>query len=309
MISYITTEKLLHMNTMAPTTEMTFHHVEDLENDDGYCNEGISIYTINHTDKLALCKGITIDDADQVLGEHPPDEVEVHKYLSPHPSIPQFFKYNPPERDPPRDPQIGRIYMEYCDRGSLLDLERLGNQLPEAFIWHVLESLLKAFCWLHHGIRDPSHASTSAPDPNWYPVLHKDLKTANVFLTNSDSGSVYPRVLLADFGNSSFVNSPDELTVEVLDVLWFVIGPLCLPDYEDDFKPGMGLTDFGSLEGWGYSDDLRGILNMMAAVQAKSIMPLPGYDGPRRADEWFREVVRRKANMVQKLVDEPLLEE
>ncbi|AEO64331.1 uncharacterized protein THITE_2142258 [Thermothielavioides terrestris NRRL 8126] len=105
-----------------------------------------------------------------------------------------------------------------------------GGFLPESFVWHVALSLLRALQWLHEGIREtydavavaPSGVSaagggdggdrydgrkrwwkrvrgTTAPEPDWMPVLHRDVTAANVFLQLPRGVETYGAVKLGNF--------------------------------------------------------------------------------------------------------------
>ena len=103
------------------------------------------------------------------------------------------------------NPKEASVYVEYCNRGNLLDLVknyRKHNRLypdrpvkiPESFIWHVFASLASALQYIHHGI--PSGNTVPRSEfPNmtddeiatkyilkWDIILHRDIKLENVFL-------------------------------------------------------------------------------------------------------------------------------
>lgn len=112
-----------------------------------------------------------------------------------HPNIINLLAFEPYDLDG------ARYYFEYCPGG---DLHRLVNRyrahgafLPEPFIWHVYEQLLSALAFLHRGF-DPR-----CPDRDRKGICHRDLKPTNVFLRPDAAGSVYPDVVLADFGHAT----------------------------------------------------------------------------------------------------------
>ncbi|KAL8731046.1 MAG: hypothetical protein Q9166_003697 [cf. Caloplaca sp. 2 TL-2023] len=69
--------------------------------------------------------------------------------------------------------------------------------LPEAFVWHVFWSAANALCYCRHGT-----AESSKTIPGWDPIVHLDVKPANLLLTDPDGSinGLYPTIKLADFG-------------------------------------------------------------------------------------------------------------
>ena len=72
--------------------------------------------------------------------------------------------------------------------------------LPEVFLWHVLEGLARALCWLRWGCEGPRRRA------GWDPIYHGDVKPGNVFFASHESSDrrgadqLYPCVKLGDFG-------------------------------------------------------------------------------------------------------------
>ncbi|KAL9594860.1 MAG: hypothetical protein Q9219_006795 [cf. Caloplaca sp. 3 TL-2023] len=95
------------------------------------------------------------------------------------------------------------LWYEYCALGDLHDLIHAYSSrcipIPESFIWHTFIQLADAFAYMHTGYdrlcKDPR------PPKGFRPVIHRDVKPANVFLRpNPSAPTAYPSLVLADFG-------------------------------------------------------------------------------------------------------------
>lgn len=99
------------------------------------------------------------------------------------------------------------IYFEYYAGGDLEKLLRAFEQhkapVPENFIWHVLYQLSDALMLLHHGY---NLSGCDTPAPGWQPLVHSDIKPANILIRlpppGSDQGA-YPDMVLGDFGHTT----------------------------------------------------------------------------------------------------------
>ena len=109
------------------------------------------------------------------------------------------------------------LYVEFCEYGDLTSLverfDRHREMVPESFIWHVFRGLIKALCYLHYGfwrldnVKDQADWRKEPEDgyhvKGWERVLHRDVKTPNVFLKGAvDDRLGYPIIKLGDFGLS-----------------------------------------------------------------------------------------------------------
>jgi len=129
--------------------------------------------------------------------------------------------------DESTDDHLCRLYLEYAPYGNLKGLlwrYRYWHQfLPEAFIWHVFDSLAHAV----ENIRDcslddmPWDTDRTRPEPGDNPrLVHFDIKLENVFLGYSDPVDAsrerggarkygYPIVKLGDFGVMTLTSDSD----------------------------------------------------------------------------------------------------
>ena len=91
------------------------------------------------------------------------------------------------------------LYFEFCAGGDLSDFVS-HKRNSEYFIWSVFLQLAEALAFLLYG--DNRRAkSPDTPPAGWEPVLHLDVKPANIFLRRRPSSrDPYPDVVLGDFG-------------------------------------------------------------------------------------------------------------
>lgn len=93
-------------------------------------------------------------------------------------------------------------------RRKLDKLER-ETFLPESFCWHVLVSVMKALAWLHDGSpgvrlvpNPPAEDSfTMDPDPDWQPILHRNIDPNNIFLAHPVQNEWYGYCKLGNYGS------------------------------------------------------------------------------------------------------------
>lgn len=143
--------------------------------------------------------------------------------------------------------------MEFCDRGSLHDLiweysekrKSLNpDRIPESFIWHAFLGLADALAYLQTGESYISMSPEKINGDDWKPIVHCDIKPANIFLRSRDTpGSTKPfYTLLSDFGLMEFEQKDQQApcasygTVEFRKKFWLfsvVLRPLSTPCRRD----------------------------------------------------------------------------
>ncbi|KAF1966524.1 hypothetical protein BU23DRAFT_661996 [Bimuria novae-zelandiae CBS 107.79] len=149
-----------------------------------------------------------------------------------------------PSPDPEDEAIPDKIYMEYCTVGKdkkIRTLDQLlaycrtsGSKdepqkqycLPEVFLWTVFESLLRAICFMHLGVRDSTLPLQL--DPDWKPTMHCDFHTGNIFVSSNpddDMNITYPRIVVGDCGagcvylDEELACGEMEQTIRMLDTL------------------------------------------------------------------------------------------
>jgi serine/threonine protein kinase len=119
-------------------------------------------------------------------------------------------------------PTVFNIYSSFAELGTLArvyDGHKLNRKkpVPEHFIWYLLSQVTKALIALQQGTcstpnledqnrehKSPSEsgedADSDATSVGWQPIIHSDIKAANIFLrSNNTQYPAYPRVVLSDF--------------------------------------------------------------------------------------------------------------
>ena len=107
-----------------------------------------------------------------------------------HPNILRILGYH-------RDDESLYLMLEYAEEGSLLDLVKETNGLPEDLVAVYTAQVLKALAYLHS-----------------CGVIHRDLKAANILLTKKGE------VKLADFGVAAVMNDADKHFTVVGSPYW-----------------------------------------------------------------------------------------
>jgi hypothetical protein len=112
-----------------------------------------------------------------------------------HPNITLLVQYSLPV-DPLSIPFVVMEYAEQGTLGQLIEHFPEGELVPEAFLWHVFESLAKAIRYCHYGMYEAGDAPY-----DWDPVFHRDIILTNIFLASpEDPSSQYSEIKLGDFG-------------------------------------------------------------------------------------------------------------
>jgi NIMA (never in mitosis gene a)-related kinase len=169
----------------------------------GGMNGGVYVVTMNDVPSRIFIEK-RFKPADISFGKN---EIEMMHRLN-HPALTNYVAgcilehANPPKAS---------LYVEFCDRGSLEELikayvDRRSNRdrrinIPEGFIWHALIGLVDGLYYLQTGVLF-WQKKNARPDPNWVPILHRDVKPDNVLLkSRATLGSTkYFYCVLSDFG-------------------------------------------------------------------------------------------------------------
>lgn len=106
------------------------------------------------------------------------------------------------------------LYMEYCSWGSLADeiarRVQYGRWFEEREIVDILSQLVNALAYLQTGLSDAINHPEEQRNRNWVGVVHRDLKSENIFLRSNPNpnGSGRPIAVIGDFGAAALEEGP-----------------------------------------------------------------------------------------------------
>lgn len=106
------------------------------------------------------------------------------------------------------------LYMEYCSWGSLADeiarRVQYGRWFEEREIVEILSQLVNALAYLQTGLSDAIHHPEEPRNKNWVGIVHRDLKSENIFLRANPmgTGSGRPIAVIGDFGAAALQEGP-----------------------------------------------------------------------------------------------------
>lgn len=143
-------------------------------------NAGISVMLDTTTGRQAIRKRVDRKLRDALTEQ----EVASLRQLAGHPNINQMYEFVPATAPGSEQFTTDELFLEYCNvpisQGAILetltDLENLYKSRsatpPEAFVWHFLESMLKALSYMQFGVKDADADADATPIPDWDAVLH-----------------------------------------------------------------------------------------------------------------------------------------
>ncbi|KAF9632815.1 ATPase-like ParA/MinD [Lasiodiplodia theobromae] len=109
---------------------------------------------------------------------------------------------------------IGAIYLTYYDQGDLTGYvkKESGTPIANDITWNIFTNICAALAYCHHGIRSPHDDAN--PPPTWSAIIHRDIKTDNIFLQSNPTAPGNIIAILGDFGKPTPIlptphSSPD----------------------------------------------------------------------------------------------------
>lgn len=206
-------------------------------------------------------------------------------------------------------PRTVQLYYEYYSQGDLHDViqrhEENSVYIPETFMWHAYLQLSEALAFLHTGYDQRVCYSVPA---NWRPVIHGDLKPANIFLSPPDASSPnplcreYPSLVIGDFGLATLkecnrvgtlLYQPPELPATTRKADVWALGSIMhkMAHYEEPISPFPAHfpNTYENVMGWCWSP------------QSRAPKPLPESYSPELHDCVFETFTRDPRGRIDSL--------
>uniref|UniRef100_A0A914WAL0 non-specific serine/threonine protein kinase n=1 Tax=Plectus sambesii TaxID=2011161 RepID=A0A914WAL0_9BILA len=174
---YFNTDKLGEINLMQTRIQPTTAGYEKIRVVGKGAFGAAILYRRKDDDSLVILKEINMHDLSGLERQLALNEVSVLSQLD-HPHIVSYY-------DSFEEDGVLMIEMEYAEGGTLAQfLSKRESRLEEREILHMFQQMISAVCYLHHNS-----------------VLHRDLKTANIFLSKEGD------IKIGDFGISKIMGT------------------------------------------------------------------------------------------------------
>ncbi|KAI1516898.1 Protein kinase [Pyrenophora tritici-repentis] len=257
-------------------------------NNDGCCNQGV--YFVQDETNAETCV-MKVLSTEAMGSNDAAREIGVLARLS-HPNIVCLIDSHVP--DPTQRHAAPWLVTEYCNGGTLNDFiiswKEKKEFVPEAWVWHIFESLVAAVRYLHCGPEDSSQET-------WGPIIHRDIIPGNIFLTYPDPSNTNPdpasstappfTITLADF-DPEYCPPEGSKAAEPTDIYQIgvvLMNMYCMIDWPVQEKSKAAALERGDC--WpgckGYSENLRWLLGKCVCEDPAG----------RPGAEWLLEVIRQ----------------